>query len=239
MRNYDYTDYIILKKKNSQHRNGIKFGKLGDLINNLNDYDFAQNVVSSLLINRRVFHIRVFLIVDCIRGTYLYNNGCIIYAKTALSKNRTKNITEDMIITANIQSGYQNIDFYIKNNLPKDLYELKYYFKKNGMNWNKFKKNLVKVFKTLVNNHKPLCNFHKTNLNYQQLKIKIPKNVHIFGPDILVEPDLSVKILEVNSAPDLSVKRVGQLEWGTKIKKHLIKYTTNRNFNNKYFLKLS
>lgn len=222
---YQENDYFILKHIWGEQRIGLKIINYKQLKPEvLSKYDQIQKVILSDLINGFVFHVRMYLIVDCRYGNFLFDNGIVIYAKKKFNNNYNK----DTIITASLKSGNQNLKVYQENKLPKDLPELFRYYESIGKSSKILQSNIKNVFKKYCQ----LKNFCKSKipLNYQQrvnykqnfLKTNLPKQKWLFGPDLLIDKDLNCYIIEVNQGPDLGLRKKEQLIWQTEIKRKLL-----------------
>lgn len=221
-KNYNKDDYFILKTIWGQERRGLKVVNYSNLNQNtINNYEQIQKIIPSLKINNRIFHIRLYLIIDKQLGNYLYNNGIVIYSK----KNNNK-IDNDNIITASLKTGYQNLDFYNKNNLPKTLIEL--YSSLDNNTSQLLKNNITTLFKKYLK---------LKDLNNNKIIMNETYYKHIFGPDLIIDSNYNCYILEVNQNPDLGLRNNKQLVWQTKIKSHLLKNYKKNNYS-KDFTKL-
>lgn len=226
---YQDSDYFILKHIWGEQRRGLKIINYKQLKPEvLSKYDQIQKVILSDLINGFVFHVRMYLIVDCRYGNFLFDNGIVIYAKKKFNNRYNK----DTIITASLKSGNQNLKVYQENKLPKDLPELFKYYESIGKPTKTLQSNIKNVFKKYCQ----LKNFCKSKipLNYQQrVNYKqnfLKSNFHevnnkqkwLFGPDLLIDKDLNCYIIEVNQGPALSLIKKEQLMWQTEIKRKLL-----------------
>ena len=233
---YQENDYFILKHIWGEQRRGLKvinYKQLKPKV--LSKYDQIQKVILSDLINGFVFHVRMYLIVDCRYGNFLFDNGIVIYAKKKFNNNYNK----DTIITASLKSGNQNLKVYQENKLPKDLPELFKYYESIGKSTKILQHNIKVVFK----NYCRLKNFckNKITLNYHEKlnceqdflesnvpKVKNKQNYYnqkqkwLFGPDLLIDKDLNCYIIEVNQFPALTLSKKEQLIWQTEIKRKLL-----------------
>lgn len=209
--NFNNEDWFIAKETWSEQRRGLKLIQKKNINNKtVKGYDEIQKLVlNSFKINNRVFHIRIYIIVDCHKGIYFFNDGIMIYCKEKFDKN---NICRENIITASLKSGYQNKSFCDKHKLPKTLTEFYLYLKKNNMSSELLKNNIVKSLKKYFS----LFKFCKKDPP-ENFKTK-----HLFGPDIIIQENLDCKILEVNTAPDLFFRNKNlELEYQRVIKKEL------------------
>lgn len=222
---YNKSNWFILKKIWGEQRNGLKLKKYTDNVEDYN-YDQVQQLIDSLKINNRIFHIRMYLIIDCDKGIYLYKNGLLIFCKQQFNIN---NVNNNNIITGNLHSGVQNSSFYIKNNLPKDLFEFYRYLDNNGMSSNLFMIKLIELFK----------NYIKTKTFCNKIDGKLCKKIkHIYGPDIIVTKYGIPIILEVNQSPDLNSRRTGEIQWQSKIKKELLSHYLENDYSSNLFHKI-
>lgn len=219
---YNNTDYFILKTIWGEQRRGLQVLNYSNINkNNIKQYDQIQHIIPSLKINNRIFHIRLYLIIDHKLGNYLYNNGIIIY-----SKENNNKIDNDNIITASLKSGYQNLDFYNTYNLPKTLNEL---FNSLDSNISTLlKNNMITLFKKYLK---------LKDLNNNKIFMNESSYKHIFGPDIIIDSNYQCYILEVNQYPDLGLRYNKQLLWQTKLKSHLLQNYRTNNYSN-HFTKL-
>lgn len=225
--NYSSEDWFIAKETWGQQRRGLKLIQKKNINHkSLKGYDEIQKLVlNSLKINNRVFHIRIYVIVDCNRGIYFFKDGIMIYCKKEFDKN---NICRDNIITASGKSGYQNKSFCDKNRLPKTLTEFYLYLLSKNRSYKLLENNIIK-------------NLKKYFSLFKFCKKDPPKNFktkHLYGPDIIVEENLDCKILEVNQVPDMLIKTKNQeIAYKVKLKKKLYHSYLESNYS-KNFIKL-
>lgn len=225
LKKYNKNDWVVMKTIWGEQRKGLEINKIKDIsTKKLKYYDQIQHLIlNSLKIKNRVFHLRLYLVVDCNNGVYLYKDGLVIYSKEKFSDN----IKKDTVITASLKSGYQNVSFYQKNKLPKSLLELNYYLDKTNLSSKKLTNNLINTFEQYCR-LKNLCD----NKN------KTKRHIHIFGPDVLIDKDLNCIILEVNQGPALATpkkytdSKYKELHWQYKLKNNLIKNIIIRNYTN-------
>ena len=222
---YQENDYFILKHIWGEQRRGLKIINYKQLKPEvLSKYDQIQKVILSDLINGFVFHVRMYLIVDCRYGNFLFYNGIVIYAKKKFNNIYNK----DTIITASLKSGNQNLKVYQENKLPKNLPELFKYYESIGKSTKILQHNIKVVFKNYCRlkkfcKNKIPVNYHQ-KVNYKQnfLNTNLPKQKWLFGPDLLIDKDLNCYIIEVNQGPDLGLRKKEQLIWQTEIKRKLL-----------------
>ncbi len=222
-KNYNNNDWFIAKKTWGQQRNGLRLIQKKNINNeSLKNYDEIQKLIlNSLKINNRVFHIRIFVIIDCRKGNYIFNNGIIQYCKEKFDKN---NIVRENVITVP-KGKYTYKTFYDKLNLPKTLIELYKYLDKNNKSSKLLKANIKKSIEKYFKLYK-LC-IKNPPKNY--------KTKHIFGPDVIIQENLNCLILEVNQGPDLKTKiKNKELLWDANIKKILLKDYRNSDYSRNF-----
>lgn len=235
-------DIFVMKKINGSSRRGIKLARYKDIINtNLGLYEHLQVLKENLLlIKNRIFHVRMYLIIDCCRGIYLFKDGIVIYAKDEFDPN---NIKWNNVITANLRSGCQNKKFYDEKGLPNTLIELYKYLSQIGIDSQKLEKNIFNVFSKyakLTN----ICSKQGAYFSYDKRHTTIDsggKPVSIItGVDIIIDNDLNPTIVENNFDPDLiTYPEDIELEWQNKLKYKLLVSFRNRIYDPYNFHKIS
>ena len=234
---YKPGDWFIQKKIWGTFRNGLDICKYEDNLENHN-YDQIQKLeTDTLKINNRVFHIRIYLIIDCDKGNYLYNEGIIIYCTEPFDK---KNIKKDNIITNIKNNRYvyepNNLSFMGRYKLPKTLTELYIYLKKHNLSSNKLKKNLIELFKKYVDLKEfckeiPIEECPSCSLGYESVyKNKKFKNRHLYGADVIVRENLKPIILEVNQKPGMNYMYDQERSWQNPIKEYVLKSLSTRKY---------
>lgn len=234
---HDHNSWFILKKIWGEQRRGLQIAKLQDIIEESQkgengkyaDSDQIQELITdSLLINQRVFHIRMYFIVDCDRGIFLYNNGLLIYCIEPFDRH---NIRPANIITGSVKSGCQNEGFLKDKGLPKTVHEFYRYLEQNGVSGQQMEKRLVSLF-TKYAKMKRFCESKTKHANCARHK-------HIFGPDILIRSDLQPIILEVNQWPLLAASSKNkEIEWQNPMKRLMFHCFTQRYYPQELFNKL-
>lgn len=154
-----------------------------------------QKIVKSLLINKHVFKIRLFLLIKCDKNTrikhfYLHSLGGIFYAPETYSD---LNMNNNNIIANGY--WYNNISQtdYISfiNDKPKDFRELLEYFDKKKINSRllvrKIINLLILIFKSIENKI-----YNKSSKNDQ---------FSIIGFDVMIDKNLKPWIIEFNKGP--------------------------------------
>jgi hypothetical protein len=215
---YNDDAWIIVKKIWGEQRRGLHLTRLGDFAKEAErpkggrfaDYDQVQELITdSLLIQQRVFHIRMYFVVDCDKGIFLYNNGLLIYCEEQFDINDIKPAN---VITGSVKSGCQNEQFLQHRRLPKTLHEFYAHLERNGVSAAQMQQRLIDMFRKYAK-LKSLCE--------TQVKGKrCSRHKHIFGPDILIRSDLRPIILEVNQWPLLATSAKNkQIEWQNPMKR--------------------
>ncbi len=215
---HDQNAWFILKKIWGEQRRGLQLCQLNDFFTErhkgargkYDDYDQIQELITdSLLISQRVFHIRMYFIVDCDKGVLLYNNGLVIYCQDPFDIN---DIKPSNIITGSVKSGCQNQTFLNERGLPKTLHEFYAYLERHGVSSKLMEQRLINLFKQYAK-MKSFCESKPKQGNCKRHK-------HIFGPDILIRSDLRPVILEVNQWPLLATsKKIKEVEWQNPMKR--------------------
>jgi hypothetical protein len=215
---HDQNAWFILKKIWGEQRRGLQICQLHDFFAERNkgargkydDCDQIQELITdSLLIHQRVFHIRMYFIVDCDKGIFLYNNGLAIYCEDPFDIN---DIKPSNIITGSVKSGCQNQTFLKERGLPKTVHEFYAYLERVGVSSTLMQQRLVDLFKRYAK-MKSFCESKPKQGNCKRYK-------HIFGPDILIRSDLRPVILEVNQWPLLATSTKNpEIEWQNPMKR--------------------
>ena len=179
---YIYKKKYILKK-NIQNQMGLFLTDKKREIINAKDYVIAQEfLLDPYLINNRKINLRIYLLIVCQNGlkAYYHQNGFIYYTNKEYNENI---LDKEYLITTG------DVDRKVYQDNPMSLKYLKN---------KKIKKNIHKIMKVLVNVFKPyLC---------QSKKYKNYLTFQLFGVDLFVHSDSSVKIMEVNKGPSLTPK---------------------------------
>ena len=235
-------DIFVMKKLSGSSRRGLKLVRYKDIVDTeLGDYEHLQVLKGNLLlIKNRIFHVRMYLIIDCCRGVYLYKDGIVIYAKEEFDPN---NIKWDNVITANLRSGCQNKKFYNERNLPNTLIKLYRYLSKIGINSDKLEKNILNLF-SKYDKLIDICSKQGGSFSYNKrhtTQENEGKPVSIItGLDIIVDNHLNPTIVENNFDPDLITDPDNkELEWQNKLKYKLLVSFRNRIYDSKNFHKIS
>lgn len=191
-KNYDRDDLFILKTTYGSLRNGLNIMKKSDIgKEEIKKYNIIQKYIINLkLINGYIFHIRLFIIIDCKKGIFLFNNGNINYNTNKFDIN---NITIDTAVTHVANKNNLTHEFYKNNNLPSQLIQLEKIFGKN--NYDKMLNNMINHFKML---------FLKKKMCLKKIN-KDKKTTHLYGPDIIVLDDYSTRLCEINKFPATNI----------------------------------
>lgn len=181
---------FILKKTNVSLRKGISLKTKKQILedNNYKDYNIIQDyVINQKLINGYIYNLRLYIIIDCEKGIYIMDDGLIYYNTRKFNKNNI-NLGNGISELPKKNNNFTE-DFYVNNNLPSTVKELKNIF--GLVNYNKMMNSIINNFKSLYS-LKEMCN---DNIN------KNKKSRNIFGPDIIVLDDFTTRICEINSTP--------------------------------------
>ena len=188
------SDQFILKKKWGSLRRGCDlFNNKDEIKKNMHKYDIAQVFIKNpLLINGFKFDIRVYLVVVCGYGIFLYRNGYNDYTKEKFdytSMDRDKKINQCFCPDSQ----------YSEHSLPKYADEIQ------GIDvvWPK----LVEKLKKVLDSTKDLCCDNDTG------------NYNIYGIDVELLDNLDPMIIEINSTP--SDDTGWKAEFKSKVKKYV------------------
>jgi len=150
-----------------------------------NLYDFAviQEYISNpLLINGFKFDTRLFMVVDCKKGAFLYKSGYNVYtAKRFKYKSKDRE--------CKINQAYAGDEHYNKYNLPRTTSELfMYHVPYDQIIYDV----AMKLRKIILATPTDIC----------------PMKTSIYGVDMEILDDFDSKIIEINSKPSTRFKNV-------------------------------
>lgn len=195
----DKNKYFILKKLWSSLRINIDlFNNKTNILKQYHKYDVAQVYLTNpLLENGHKPQLRIYMVMDCKKGAYLFPNGYFNYTNKpfdlkSLDKNKK---------LSNINPSLQ---FYIKNNLSLDLNE---FCQKHKINIKILLNKLVKYLKIILDSSPILCEKYIDYYKY-----------NLYGIDVIILDNLNVKILEINANPGKSFK----IKWKTNLYKKIL-----------------
>lgn len=206
---------LYIMKKNIQQQKGIQiFNNETDILNTikihaLNSYPYVviqELLQNPYLIDGRKINLRVYVLVVKYNNeyrVYVYKDGFMYYTADKYVENSIKN-------SVNITTGYIDREVYEKNPLTlKDFYNylneesrpltpIEKKIQRYNMLSEYITQNILDLIKSvflIFNNKIGLEDKLKQNLKFQ-----------IYGVDVAVNEDLSVKIMEINKGPDLNSK---------------------------------
>ena len=176
---YDEKKQYISKTLNSGMRKGIFLHEKGD---SLDDIAVIQEYIPNpLLINGFKFDIRSFLLVECGRGIFLYRPFYNVFTELPFdykSRDRRRKIN---------QAGTQE-KHYDVNGLPRTSQDLEAL----GYNVDSISQDLIEKLRLIVWATPEMCNPADDGKR------------HMFGVDTEILSDGSVKIIEINSDPQVT-----------------------------------
>lgn len=191
-----------------------------------------QKIIKSLLINKHVFKIRMFLLIKCDKKTgkkhfYLHSLGGMFYAPEKYSDHNMNN--NNIIANGYWYNDIAQTDYIgFINDKPKNLRELLNYFDKRGIN---SKKMMRKVINLLVLIFKSV----EDRIYTQSYK---NDQFCILGFDIMIDDNHKPWIIEFNKGPstknydDVNVYNSKKKVWGDIYK--LIEGNNDNNFKEIY-----
>lgn len=208
-------DKSYILKKNIQRQTDIKISRnLKEIINLINtdkDNNFPYVVVQELLqnpylIDGRKINLRVYVLLvkfDDEYRIYVYGDGFMYY-----TAERYKSDSDD--IKSNITTGYIDREVYEKN--PLTLKDLKLYLDSESRPLSEKEIKLKRyyllsqyLFDNIHNLIKDVFYIFRNKIGVKE-KLKQNKKFQLYGIDIAVNDDLSVKLMEINKGPDLGAK---------------------------------
>ena len=199
---YSRKKEYIYKTLASGERKGVFLYEEGD---DLSDSAVIQEYIQNpLLINGFKFDIRCFLVVDCARGAYLYRPFYAVYTEKPFeyhSKDRKKKIN---------QVG-QTDEHYRDNGLPNTDDALR----AEGINVDKTMQELAEKLSIIMEATPQLCG--KNDSARRQ----------VYGIDAEMLADGSVKVIEINSRPQLTFESLWKSHITDPVKKYRDKGVMN------------
>ena len=206
---------IYILKKNMQRQKDIQISNNSqDIINivNKNKNDaFPYVVIQELLqnpylIDGRKINLRVYILVCKFKEDfrlYMYNDGFMYYTAERYKPNSTD-------IKSNITTGYIDREVYTKN--PLTLKDLRKYLDSESRPLTIKEKHVKRyyllssyLFNNIQNLLKDVISLYRYKLGDND-KLKNNKQFELYGSDIAVFDDLTVKLMEINKGPDLDAK---------------------------------
>ena len=199
---------IYILKNNKQRKKGILLSNnLDEIINGSKKYRVIQDFKKSLLINNRVFNLRLYMLVICDKDEkefYIHDNIKCLYAQKNKKKddngdNRVIDLNNKLDKNQLISDSYkQDTNIYLKN--PFTLQEL-YNYLEMKQEIPSYK--IIKLKEQLFNNlilvknaiKNDICNSKKKGIYFQ-----------LFGIDMLIDTLIEPYILEINKGPDMKPK---------------------------------
>lgn len=202
---------IIVFKKNIQRQEGlllmytneITIDKIDNMIKD--NFVIAQEYLDNpMTINNLKCNLRIYLLLTLQNNklsAYVYHDGFMYYSQKPYQFNSKE---PEIAITTGLQKD-RNV--YIKN--PLTLQDLKVYL--NGKCNGKYKllfDNINTLLLNVINSVEPVLKGHNGSMNFS-----------LFGVDIQPDPDLNVKLIEINKSPSLDPKDT---------RDHHLKYTLQK-----------
>lgn len=211
---YQQNNLYILKK-NMQRQKDIQISNnLQDITNIVNKHKndaFPYVVIQELLqnpylIDGRKINLRVYILICKYKEDfrlYIYNDGFMYYTAERYEPNSTD-------IKTNITTGYIDREVYKKN--PLTLKDLRKYLDSESRPLTIKEKHVKRYYllsKYLFDNVqkllKDVISIYRYKLGDND-KLKDNKQFELYGSDIAVFDDLTVKLMEINKGPDLDAK---------------------------------
>jgi len=194
-KNFDSNKKYILKKNSQCQDNIVISSSYEDIIKLALDKEKKYVIIQELLQNpylvlKRKINLRVYMLLICRKGRlemYLYGDGFIYYTPEFYISNSDNN-------AHNITTGYIDRSVYETN--PLTHLNLKTHMGENQYDI------LSSRIETLMTK---IIKVYALSLEESQ-PFKDSTMFELFGCDIAVNSDLSVKIMEINKGPDLGPK---------------------------------
>ena len=197
----------IIKPAASSCGKGIKVVGPKTQVNKKNGYIVCQYISNPHLIDGFKYDLRIYVCVTCFDPLkiFLFREGLVRFATQKYSNN-PKNLDKRFVHLTNY-SVNKKADDYVKSGADDDgedaskwnLYQLRHWFSKNGINYNQIL-NRIKdvVIKT--------CIAHEPQITGTYSRCNKNRNVcfEIYGFDILLDSKLRPHLLEINISPSLS-----------------------------------
>lgn len=242
---YTTNDWFILKKIWGTFRNGLKLARYTD---NLNDPEYDQIqplILDTYLINNRVFHIRLYLVIDCYHGNFLYRNGAFKYCSELFDRS---NINQNNVITGITNNKFtydcHKLSFMKRHNLPKTLFEFYNYLRINKQDPGQLEIRLGNLFTKYVKMKQfcreldqAQCPLSRNYMITDPVK-KTYKHKHIYGADVIIKSNLRPILIEVNQKPGLVVGNDPEMKWTDVINKHVLTLVQTSNYDATNFIKV-
>lgn len=191
-----------------------------------------QKIIKSLLINRHVFKIRMFLLIKCDKKTnqkhfYLHKTGSMFYAPEQYDRNIKTN--QNIIANGYWYNDIAHTDYVsFINDKPKTLNDLLKYLKQMEIDTDRLmirlNKSLMLIFKSIESK------IYLKHSKYDQFCI--------LGFDVMIDDNLKPWIIEFNKGPstkdydDVNVHNSKRIVWNDMYK--LIDNNDNHNFTEIY-----
>jgi len=172
-------EYIV-KTLYSGERAGV-FLYEPQMKHNLDKYAVIQEYIKNpLLINGYKFDTRIFMVIDCNKGIYLYKKGYNVYTYDPFDYKSNKR-------SQKINQTYTNDDHYVNNKLPKTTDDLLLH----NVPYDKVIYDVAIKLRYIINATPQItC----SNIN------------KIYGLDVEILDNFSTKIIEINADPSLDFK---------------------------------
>jgi len=188
-----------------------------------------QKFIKPLLIKERTFKIRLFLFVKCKGGKkelYIHKQGGIFYAKDKFDP--IKLTYENVVANAYWFNSIpmEEVKQFLKSH-PRNLVQLKNYFKNTNVNGDELFSKIHKLLKIVANGLKDkICTTSKLKKNVK---------VGLFGLDIIIDKDLKPWLIEMNISPSSTAfdqlgEKQKQQVWVDTIKITLLKNPKKHQF---------
>ena len=238
--------WFIQKKIWGSERNGLKLVKYREPYDT--SYEHTQELITdSLKIRGRAFHIRIYIVVDCKHGIFLYREGEMKYCSTPFDPNHIhkQNVISDLDESGRLTHSYQYQEYLDRNNLPKTLQDL-YRYLSLSPRGSHLESKLLSVFTRYVKMknfckieeeskcpiiHRDDYKFYKDSIGY--------KYKHIYGADVIIKTDLTPLILEVNQRPTtLFIPTHPELMYRLPLRKQLLDNVKENTYPESLFLRL-
>ena len=211
---YQHNNLYILKK-NMQRQKDIQISNnlqdITDIINKHKNDAFPYVVIQELLqnpylIDGRKINLRVYILICKFKEDfrlYMYNDGFMYYTAERYEPN-------SIDIKSNITTGYIDREVYKKN--PLTLKDLRKYLDSESRPLTIKEKHIKRyyllskyLFDNIQNLLKDVISLYRYKLGDND-KLKNNKQFELYGSDIAVFDDLTVKLMEINKGPDLDAK---------------------------------
>jgi hypothetical protein len=202
------TNSIFIAKKDEQRQNGIKLFKKHEItVNIINELRNSGYVVlqkylkDPYLIDNRKTNMRIYVFIvlqNNSKKVYMFNDGFMYYTKKSYKYNTD--------IDSGITTGYIDRKVYEHNPLTHN--DLKVYLKNKGENPDILFNNIKKTIKGVMIPVLQKINNKNNCINYQ-----------LFGIDVQSDPNLNIKLIEINKSPSLVSMDLRDSELKAKVQK--------------------